>query len=235
VRISLSSPSSRSRCSPSRRSCRVASTNRSSGGARITSNSSWARASAERSSCISSITSQSRSASGVRSFSSRSTTAQPSRSGAAVSSRTSLDPADVPRSAPRTESQNHCGSCSPRPTATHATRPARPGSPIQDRSSTVFPLPGGADSTVTRADAPSRSNSLGRGTTPPRPGRAARPVTSSGPSAGPTARSSHDPSPRIEFAIHSRPVSPFRSHEPGHPIVTTAHPAGHEAHGQKSS
>ena len=92
------------------------------------------------------------------------------------------------------------------------------------------PLPGGADSTVTRADAPSCSNSPGRGTTPPRPGRAARPATSSGPSAGPTARSSHDASRRIEAAIHSRPLSRFRPRESGHPgRVAAARPAGHAA------
>jgi hypothetical protein len=74
------------------------------------------------------------------------------------------------------------------------------------------------------------SNSPGRGTTPPRPGRAARPATSSGPSAGPTATSSHDASPRIDIAVRSRPVSPFRPRESGHPDhVTTAHPARRQA------
>ena len=67
ARISVSSPSSRSRCSPSRRSCRVASTNRSRSGARITSSSSWASASVEASSCTSSMTSQTRSSSRARS------------------------------------------------------------------------------------------------------------------------------------------------------------------------
>src|SRR5262245_27284944 len=33
---------------------------------------------------------------------------------------------------------------------THAAQPTAPVWPIQDRSSTVFPLPGGADTTVTR-------------------------------------------------------------------------------------
>ena len=165
ARISVSSPSSRNRCNPSRTSCRVASTNRSSAGARITSSSSCRRASAEPSSCRSSITSHSRSPSGARSFSSRSTIAHPSRSGAAVSARTSADPADVWRSAPSTDSQNRCGSRSSRPAGTHAARSARPASPIQDRSSTVLPLPGGADTTVTRADAPSRSHNPGRDTT----------------------------------------------------------------------
>ena len=102
ARSSVSSPASRNRCSPSRRSCRVASTNRSSGGARSTKSSSWASTSPGPRSCASSITSHSRSASGARSVSSRSTTAQPSRSGAAVSGRTSAAPAAVPRSASAT-------------------------------------------------------------------------------------------------------------------------------------
>jgi hypothetical protein len=41
--------------------------------------------------------------------------------------------------------------------------------PIQDRSSTVLPLPGGADTTVTLAAPASRSHSPGRETTPPAP------------------------------------------------------------------
>ena len=61
ARISVSSPASRSRCRPSRRSCRVESTNRSPAGARMSSSSSWRIASAERSSCRSSMTSQTRS------------------------------------------------------------------------------------------------------------------------------------------------------------------------------
>ena len=48
-------------------------------------------------------------------------------------------------------------------------------SSIHDRSRTVFPLPAGADTTVTRTRAPSRPNSPIRGTTPPAPGAAAGP------------------------------------------------------------
>ena len=107
--------------------------------------------------------------------------APPSRSGAAVSSRTSADPAAVCRSAPSTDSQNRCGSRSPRPAGTHAARPAKPVSLIQDRSSTVLPLPAGADTTITRAGAASRPNSRGRATTPPAPGPAAPPATASAP------------------------------------------------------
>ena len=70
------------------------------------SSSSWRSASAELSSCRSSITSQILSSSEARSSSSRSTTVQPSRSGAAVSARTSADPTAVSRSAPVTEIQN---------------------------------------------------------------------------------------------------------------------------------
>src|SRR6185312_17215805 len=40
-----------------------------------------------------------------------------------------------------------------------------PAWPIQDRSSTVFPLPAGADTTITRADPSSRSHSPCRETT----------------------------------------------------------------------
>ena len=72
------------------------------------------------------MTSQTRSSSPPRSVSSRSTTAQPSRSGAAVSGRTSFDPAAVSRSAPNTDSQNRCGSRSSPCTGTHAARSARP-------------------------------------------------------------------------------------------------------------
>ena len=173
ARISVSSPSSRNRCRPSRRSWRVASTNRSPAGARMSSSSSWRSASAERSSCTSSITSQTRSSSPPRSVSSRSTTAQPSRSGAAVRGRTSFDPAAVSRSAPSTDSQNRCGSRSSPCTGTHAAHAARPLSAIQERTRSVFPLPGGADTSVTRPAAPSSSKSPGRETTPARTAGAA--------------------------------------------------------------
>jgi hypothetical protein len=44
----------------------------------------------------------------------------------------------------------------PRWTGTHAARPARPASAIHDRSRSVFPLPAGADTSVTRPAVPSR-------------------------------------------------------------------------------
>ncbi|HYY19446.1 MAG TPA: hypothetical protein VE864_11445, partial [Streptosporangiaceae bacterium] len=47
------------------------------------------------------------------------------------------------RSAANTDSQNRCGSRSPRPTVTHAARSSRPASLIQDRNRTVLPLPAG--------------------------------------------------------------------------------------------
>ena len=125
-RISVSSPSSRNRCNPSRTPCRVASTNRNSSGPRSSSSSSCRRASADPSSCTSSTTSQTRSSNRARSFSSRSTTAHPSSSGAADSARTSPDPAAVRRSAPTTDSQNRCPSRSPASTGTHAARPPGP-------------------------------------------------------------------------------------------------------------
>jgi hypothetical protein len=74
-------------------------------------------------------------------------------------------PGSVWRSAASTDSQNRCGSRSSRPTGTHAARPVRPAAPIHDRSSIVLPLPGGADTTVTRADAPSRCHRPGQDTT----------------------------------------------------------------------
>ena len=65
------------------------------------------------------------------------------------------------RRASSTDSQNDCGSRSPRPTGTHAVLAPRPAALTHDRSSTVFPLPAGADTTVTRAAARSRANSPG--------------------------------------------------------------------------
>lgn len=108
------------------------------------------------------VAGQIRSSSAARSFSSRSTIAQPSRPGAAVTGSTSADPGPVPRSASATDTQNRCGSRSSRCTATHPARSARPDSLIQDRSSTVFPLPAGAETSVTRLARSSRPNNRGR-------------------------------------------------------------------------
>jgi hypothetical protein len=60
----------------------------------------------------------------TRSLSGRSATTQPSRSGAAVSSRTSPEPADVCRSASASDTQNRCGSRSSRPAGTRRLRAA---------------------------------------------------------------------------------------------------------------
>jgi hypothetical protein len=70
----------------------------------------------------------------------RSTIAQPSRSGAAVSSW--------------------------RGTGTHAAQGARPVSPSHERSKNVFPLPADADIRVTRAAPASRAERARRETIP---------------------------------------------------------------------
>lgn len=82
--------------------------------------------------------------------------------GAAERACTSAEPGVVRRSAPATESQKCCGSRSSRPTATHPVLSRRPASLIQDCSSTVLPLPAGADTTITRAGPASRPHSPGR-------------------------------------------------------------------------
>ncbi len=187
VRISVSSPARRSRCRPSRRSWRVTRTNRKAGGARMISSSSWRSASGEHNSCRSSMTSQTRSSSEARSSSSRSTGCQPSRSGAAVSPRTSADPTAVSRSAPVTETHSRCGSRSSAGTVTQAAHPARPDSVIQDRSKTVLPLPGGADTCTTRCASVSRWNRPGRETTPSRTAGAAGASTAPDQAASSTA------------------------------------------------
>src|SRR5262249_27774817 len=66
-----------------------------------------------------------------------------------------------------------------------AARPPPPPPPIQDRNSTVLPLPGGADTTLTRACAVSRPNSRGRATTPPAPRPAPPPTAASAPATDP--------------------------------------------------
>ena len=76
-----------------------------------------------------------------RSASNRSTTAQPSRSGAAVSGRTSAEPAAVRRSASSTETQNRCGSCSSFLHRHPGGALGQAGASIHDRSKNVFPLP----------------------------------------------------------------------------------------------
>ncbi|MGH3296001.1 MAG: hypothetical protein ACRDP7_29800 [Trebonia sp.] len=79
--------------------------------------------------------------------------------------------------------QNRCGSRSPRPAGTHDARPPAPAWPSHDRSSTVFSLPTGADTTVTRAAPASRPSSTGRGTTVPGTRSAPSPAEEAGPPA----------------------------------------------------
>ena len=83
------------------------------------------------------------------------------------------------RSFSTTASQNRWGSRSSRSTVTHATRSASPESSIHERSSTVLPLPAGAETSVTPAGLPAerRSNSPLRATGEdprPLPDRSAR-------------------------------------------------------------
>jgi hypothetical protein len=89
------------------------------------------------------------------------------------------------RSSRMTESQKRWASRSPRSTGTQAIRSPIPASPIHDRSKTVLPLPGGAETSVTPPATPadSRANSARRATTggahTPRipPARGAEPVS----------------------------------------------------------
>ena len=93
---------------------------------------------------------------------------------------------------PSSDIQNRCGSPSCRPTG-NAALSARPASPAHNRSKTVFPLSGGADTTVTRADASSRLNSPG-GHDSFCPRASDRPATAADARSGPMARSSHNAS-----------------------------------------
>jgi hypothetical protein len=105
-----------------------------------------------------------------RSVSSRSVIAHRSRSGAAVTPHRSRPWGRLAQRAQQRHPEPlRSRSC--RPTGTHAALSARSASPAHDRSKTVFPLPGGADATVTGADASSRLNSPGRDTTLPGPGQ----------------------------------------------------------------
>ena len=125
------------------------------------------RAEAARSSWRSSITSRigrSRPASSAISLCTR---PEPSNCGDGASgARTASDPTAA-RSCSSTESQKRWGSCSSRRTETQAARSARFASSIHECSSTVFPLPGGAETSVTPPANPAdrRSNSSGRATT----------------------------------------------------------------------
>jgi len=115
---------------------------------------------------------------------------------------------------------NRCGSRSPRPADAHAARPSSPAWLSHDRSSTVFPLPAGADTTVTRAGLPTRSISAGRDTTvgasapaPPPPRPPDRPQD-------PRRSSSHDlPLPALVHPVPGRPRYGVRDSVCGHGIL----------------
>jgi len=133
-------------CTSARRrtSCRVASTNRSSGGARVISSSSCRSASGP-SSCI--IDHRPQPVIQRRQIRQQPLGDRPAVQGPAPPSppAPAASPGAVCRNVASIDSQNRCGSRSPRAAGTHATRsdsPAAPAWPIQDRSSTVFPLPG---------------------------------------------------------------------------------------------
>ncbi len=103
ARISLTSPSSRKRGNPSRRSRRVTSTNRSSAGERINRSLSWRSASPERSSWRSSSTNHSGPSIAARSVSRRSTIASAFRSGFGVIA--SMAPRSSARAAKRAQNR----------------------------------------------------------------------------------------------------------------------------------
>ena len=91
----------------------------------------------------------------------------------------------------------------------------RPVSPIHDRSSTDFPLPGGAETTVTRADAPSRPNSPVRDTTPSRTRTSGPPATASGSPTGPMTQilARHQPALAARHAGTAWPLTTLRPGE----------------------
>jgi len=164
------------------------------------------------------MTSHSRSVSGARSASSRSTKLHASRSGAADAARTSPAPPTVRRSASATDTQNRCGSRSPCPADTHAACPSSLSWPSQDRSSTVFPLPAGAATTVTRAGPESRSRSAGRDTTAV--------ATAPGPPAGSTMTIIASRAPAKPNKSQAGHHEPTRNHADE---AIAAHPARREA------
>ena len=128
----------------------------------------------------------------------------------AAAPRSPTRPGPAPPSAPApAPTPGPSGAARPAPTARTAAGPARPAppaprrpgrpgppAPIHDRSSTVFPLPAGADTTVTRAGVPSRSGQpetrndssrtggdSGNGTGLRLPGRPHRPIITRTPAA----------------------------------------------------
>ena len=166
-RISMSSPASRNRCSPSRGSSRVDSTTRSSDGIRLRKRSSNRSACIEHSSFRSSITSNAGSSSDRSSIASRSTTRSPRKRGVGLTRSTHPSPLALASSS-ITDSQKRCSSRSPRSTETHAARSARPSASSHERSSTVLPLPAGPHTSAAppAPTADSRWNKRWRKTSP---------------------------------------------------------------------
>ena len=178
-----------SACTSARRrtSCRVASTNRSPGGARVISSSSCRSVSGPSSSIIDH---RPQPVIQRRQIRQQPLGDRPAVHGPAPPSppAPAATPGAVCRNAASTDSRNRCGSRSSRPAGTDATRADRPAWLIQDRNSTVLPLPAGAAITATRAGPASRPNSPGRATTLPVPDAVTRPATESDIPPGPTPR-----------------------------------------------
>ena len=167
ARISVTSPSSRKRGRPSRRSRRVTSTNRSSAGERISRSLSWRNPSLERSSWRSSSTNHSGSSIAVRSASSRSTIASAFSSGFGVIASMTPDPA---LRAAQLAQYREPEALRVLLLALHRDpRGALAlGPPRLSRSATAMSCrcQPGRDTTVTRCASPNRSNSSWRATTP---------------------------------------------------------------------
>ena len=149
-RSSVSSPASRSRCSPSRgllaRGQHDAQPRRAGGrgSARATLS-----ASAERSSCRSSITSTTGSSSDRGPTAAARPPPRRWKAGDGLDALHEPAPPTAPASASTTDSQNRCASRSPRSTDTHADAVRGPTASAHERSSTVLPLPAGAQTTTT--------------------------------------------------------------------------------------
>ena len=168
ARISLSSPASRRRWRPISASSRVASTVVRFSGSRARSSLRQPSASSEDSSCRSSITRRTGSSSDSSAVSKRSSKAEPRKLGVgAIGSTSCLRPVAAVI-ASTTPVQKCCASRSPGSTETHATRSSVCS--VHERSSTVLPLPAGAQTRPTppRGIAERRSNSPSRRTNRPR-------------------------------------------------------------------
>ena len=144
-RISVSAPASRSRCSPSPTSSRVASTTRSAGGRPARKRSSRPQR-LGRAQLVQVVERPARRAAPASAGRTAAARRPPRRRRPAW--RRPAPPARPRRprrrAASTTESQKRCASRSPRSTDTQATRSASPSDSTQERSSAVLPLPAGA-------------------------------------------------------------------------------------------